>query len=119
MKSVEKIFLEIIGKISLVIENKNYDKKHFLNKIYTNEVVYSKLKNYDKIFEFSGEIILENFETYTVNLGYYFSDKKSIIWINNNFDDDKILNYKHLILHYIDNLFNKYNIDMFIYNLII
>jgi len=113
IKTVEECFLEICNKIQTEkISGIDYNEN-----IITSFINYSKLHNYEGNYMYNDYVILKS----GIKLKYYFSNKRSYITIDEFSDtfikENDTANYQSLLLEYIDGLFIKYKIDVFINSL--
>lgn len=116
MKTSEECFLEICNKIKNDIENNKNLKIDKGETLMTSIINYSKNHNYEGYYVYDGYIILsdENF----IKMKYYFSNKRSYISIDDpSLDENNITKYEYILLKYIDTLFFKHKIDIFINSL--
>ena len=104
MKSSEDCLLEILTMLSL----KNGVKLEKDNvKVFKTPDSWSKLRNFDNNYTFSGDINLEK----DCILYFFFSNSRSCLSIESS-------KYKLMELNLISDLFDRYHIDEFINNYI-
>lgn len=117
MKTSEECFLEICNKIKNDIDNNNTNLKVDNGEnIITSVINYSKIHNYKGYYVYDGNIILS--DEHFIKMKYYFSNKRSYISIDEDYlKENDIVKYEYILLKYIDTLFFKHNIDIFINSL--
>ena len=108
--------IELLSKIKTkygkytIIGNHDYIKdKELLEDIYTNSNFILLKNNYDIIYgENNDKLFIGGLDTYSYN-------EADINKVMEYFKDNKDINYKIILVHepdYIDNIINKYNIDL-------
>jgi len=109
MKSVERCFLEIINSIRDSKKEKDQGKS-----LYKTLNSWSKCRNFKGIdYYLEGKIMLDT----DIFLWYFFSNKRSCLYIINE-NDEYNINLHPYIMLYVEFLFNTYSIDTFINNLL-
>jgi hypothetical protein len=110
MKTPEECFVEITKLIKNIkkVEDDNESKlKSFIS--------WSKCRNYNGIaYTFEGSIDIDT----NVTLHYFFSNKRSCIYLIQNTVDIDINKLQYNLLLFTEYMFGKYSIDLFINRLV-
>lgn len=117
MKTAEDCFLEIVEYIKRH-PNNNIDEGEG---IVDNVISYYKLRNFNRNYVYKGSIVLEKTCGNSVNMNYYFSNKRSYIslYTKNKYQNDTtdFNKLQYNLLLYTEKLFIQHKIDAFIYGL--